>query len=92
MDNTTAVAYLNHMGGTVAPLATEIAKDLWMWCLEKDITLSTTPPREGEYNSGRRVLRQVGLDVEPQNLPDRVGTSPPASRLTALLPVGDQTP
>lgn len=39
IDNTTAVAYINNLGGTVSPLATEIAKDLWMWCLERNITV-----------------------------------------------------
>ena len=41
IDNTTAVAYLNHLGGTVSPKVTEITKDLWMWCLQRSITLRT---------------------------------------------------
>ena len=39
MDNTTAVAYINHLGGTVSRQATEITKDLWMWCLGCNIML-----------------------------------------------------
>lgn len=40
MDNQTAVAYVNNLGGTVSAKATQIAKDLWMWCLERQILVS----------------------------------------------------
>ena len=33
IDNTTAVSYINHLGGTVSPRATTLTKELWMWCL-----------------------------------------------------------
>ena len=39
IDNTTAVAYINHLGGTVSPQAVNITRDMWMWCLERKITL-----------------------------------------------------
>ena len=37
IDNTTAVAYINNLGGTVSPELIALAKDLWMWCLERTI-------------------------------------------------------
>ena len=40
LDNMTALAYINNLGGTVSLQATTLARDLWMWCLEKDIILS----------------------------------------------------
>ena len=40
MDNTTAVAYINNLGGTVSPQLTTLAKTLWMWALQRDITLT----------------------------------------------------
>ena len=40
MDNTTAVAYLNHMGGTQSQTLAAYAKQLWLWCLNPGITLS----------------------------------------------------
>ena len=40
LDNQTAVAYINNMGGTVSPQLTDLAKALWMWALSKDIALS----------------------------------------------------
>ena len=36
LDNTTAVAY----GGTVSSQLTELAKELWMWALDREIALS----------------------------------------------------
>jgi len=40
MDNATAVAYNSNMGGTVSSQVMELAKELWMWALNKDITLT----------------------------------------------------
>lgn len=40
MDNTTAVAYVNHMGGTRSAQLTNQAKELWQECLSNNIQLS----------------------------------------------------
>ena len=40
LDNQTAVAYINNMGGTVSPQLTDLAKALWLWALSRDIVLS----------------------------------------------------
>ena len=39
LDNATAVAYINHMGGTRSPQLTAIARSLWGWCLQRQILL-----------------------------------------------------
>ena len=39
MDNTMAVAYVNNLGGTVSKHLASLARDLWMWCLQRDIHL-----------------------------------------------------
>ena len=39
LDNTTAVAYINHLGDTLSPQATSSVKDLWLWCLRQRILL-----------------------------------------------------
>ena len=39
-DNATAKAYINNMGGTRSPLCNRIAKDIWFWCLDRNIWLS----------------------------------------------------
>ena len=40
MDNTTAIAYINHMGGTKSHNLSQAACSLWQWCLQRGITLS----------------------------------------------------
>ena len=40
LDNATAVAYINNMGGTVSSQLTTLAKELWTWAFDKDIGLS----------------------------------------------------
>ena len=40
MDNTTAIAYVNHMGGTRSQTLSQAACKLWQWCLSRGITLS----------------------------------------------------
>lgn len=37
VDNVTAVSYINSMGGTRSNDCNKAAKDLWMWCKERDI-------------------------------------------------------
>ena len=37
IDNTTAVAHINHLEG---PVSRDLTKDLWMWCLERNIHIT----------------------------------------------------
>ena len=37
IDNTTAVAYINRRGGTISPRLSQLAKNLWLWCMERNI-------------------------------------------------------
>ena len=39
MDNTSALSYINKMGGTVSPDLNRCTKSLWTWCLERNISL-----------------------------------------------------
>ena len=39
MDNTSAVAYINKMGGTVSSALNNINKEFWLWCMERDISV-----------------------------------------------------
>jgi hypothetical protein len=36
----TAVTYVNKLGGTVSPSMNSIVKELWMWCMNRDITIT----------------------------------------------------
>ena len=40
IDNTTAVAYVNKMGGTKSHECNEIAQDIWKWAIKHNIWLS----------------------------------------------------
>lgn len=40
MDNTTVVAYINNLVGTVSPQLTSLARCLWLWALQRDIILT----------------------------------------------------
>ncbi len=40
IDNTTAVAYVNHKGGTASQELVDLTKNLWMWCLERNVVLT----------------------------------------------------
>ena len=40
IDNTTAVAYVRHMGGVKSLACNELAKEIWEWCFAKNIWLS----------------------------------------------------
>ena len=62
LDNQTAVAYINNMGGTVSPQLTNLSKVLWMWALSKDIVLTA------EYIPGST---NCVADAESRTLKDR---------------------
>ena len=39
LDNTSAIAYINKMGGTVSPTLNKLNKEFWLWCMERDISV-----------------------------------------------------
>ena len=41
-DNTTTVAYLNSMGGMQSILCDTLAKEIWLWCIQKQLWLSAS--------------------------------------------------
>jgi len=96
LDSTTAVAYITHLGGTVSAQATSLAKDLWIWCLEKNITLTAQhlPGRENSVaNSESRVMKdRSDWRLNPAVFRKIQTTMGPlevdlfASRLTSQLP------
>lgn len=42
MDNTTAIAYINRMGGT-SPWLARLVYEIWQWCLQREICLTAHP-------------------------------------------------
>lgn len=39
IDNTTAVSYINRMGGIQFPHLTKVTRELWQWCEERNLTV-----------------------------------------------------
>ncbi len=39
MDSVAALSYINNRGGTSSPELTRLAKELWLWCMERNISL-----------------------------------------------------
>ena len=49
MDNTTAIAYVNNMGGTKSSICNKIAKEIWDWVSVQKIWISAAHI-PGKYN------------------------------------------
>ena len=57
MDSTSALTYINKMGGTVSPDLNRLTKELWSWCLTKNVALlSLSPPRN--FSTRKRTRNQ----------------------------------
>ena len=39
MDSMSALTYINKLGGTISPQLNTLAKELWLWCMERSILL-----------------------------------------------------
>ena len=96
IDNTTAVAYINRMGGTASPMLWQLTKDLWLWCMERNILLqaqhlpgalnsiadreSRTWSDRSEWKLNPIVFRNINLLLGP------LSTDLFGSRLSTQLP------
>ena len=40
IDNTTAVTYINNMGGSHSAICNSIAREIWSWCIDRNLWLS----------------------------------------------------
>lgn len=40
LDNSTAVAYINSMGGPKSPVLDSLSRSIWEWCMSRDIHIS----------------------------------------------------
>ena len=97
IDNQTAVAYINNLGGTVSAQATLLARNLWLWGLEKNILLTAQYlPGSGECQSRHRVTSDEGplrLDAEPVDIPAHPGAFPRSGggslRVPTILPTAE---
>lgn len=69
IDNTTAIAYVNKMGGTKLPHLNNLAHDLWQWCETKNIWVyaSYTPSKENKADKeSRRSCTEIDWEISDQ--------------------------
>ena len=96
MDSMSALTYINRRGGTISPKLNRLAKDLWLWCMERNILLKAQHLR-GIYNTiadnESRVMKdRSDWKLNPvifQQINQRLGPLDVdlfASRLTCQLP------
>ena len=63
LDNTTAVSYLNNLGGTHCPQLLHLAIAIWGWCEKRPpISSGTAYPRQNQCGSGYRVPGETGSE------------------------------
>lgn len=64
MDNTTAISYVNKMGGVQHPNLQKIAKEIWQWCEAKDIWLVASYIKSKDNVEADRESRIKNIDTE----------------------------
>ena len=62
MDNTTVVTYINNMGGSHSLVCNNLAREIWCWCLSREIRLIAT------HIAG---VKNITADRESHNFDDR---------------------
>ena len=69
VDNTTAMAYINHMGGSKSKQCDAIAIEMWNWCIERDLWISAChiPGSVNEADLESRLCHdQMEWKLDPQ--------------------------
>ena len=64
LDNSTAISYVNKMGGTHVRGLNEIARKIWEWCAQKNILLYASYIPSKENIEADRESRVTNIDTE----------------------------
>lgn len=64
VDNTTAIAYVNRMGGVRYKLYNKLAKEIWQWAESRKIFLFASYIASEENKEADRLSRLVNNDIE----------------------------
>lgn len=64
VDNTTAIAYVNHMGGIQYPRLSKIAKAIWQWCELRGIRIFASYISSESNKEADRESRVRNMDTE----------------------------
>ena len=71
LDNSTAVAYINSMGGTKSPELDSLSRSMWDWCLSRDIHISAQHIPGKTNVRADRLSREIYSNLE-WSLDDKV--------------------
>lgn len=66
IDNTTAISYINRMGGIQFPHLTDVTKQLWQWCEHKNLYVFASYVSSSENFEADRESRRTHPDIEWQ--------------------------
>lgn len=64
VDNTTAISYINRMGGIQFPHLTSITRELWQWCEARQIIVFASYIRSADNDIADAESRRVHPDIE----------------------------
>jgi len=64
VDNTTAIAYINKMGGVLSPALNKIARALWQWCEEREVFVFASYIPSAENWKADQESRRINPDTE----------------------------
>lgn len=66
IDNTTAISYVNRMGGIQFPHLTDITKQLWQWCEHRNMYVFASYIRSSDNYDADKESRRTHPDIEWQ--------------------------
>ncbi|KAI8431183.1 hypothetical protein MSG28_001221 [Choristoneura fumiferana] len=64
IDNTTAIAYINRMGGIQFPHLNKLASEIWNWCEERNLFIYASYIKSKENVEADRASRITNIDTE----------------------------
>ena len=64
VDNTTAISYINKMGGILSPTLNQAARELWQWCESRRISVFASYIPSAENWRADRESRRINPDTE----------------------------
>lgn len=64
VDNTTAISYINRMGGIQFPHLTEITRQIWQWCETRRLYIVASYIKSSENQTADAESRRIHPDIE----------------------------
>ena len=63
-DNTTAIAYINHYGGCHSALLDSLSREIWDWCISKNISLKAVHIPGLDNTMADKLSRELSENIE----------------------------